>query len=313
MSPREGDAPTLAISEGAKRLTPAAVGRTVKDLLVTGIKALPHRETMSREEHERLFKLSTHIGTSFSSIWKDLEMAAKLTAELVAEENRQHNTPAGFNKLIKNLERAMVSTAANAIASAVEIQARKDPESVTPQGRFINSVGVVSGTYNVLNRFFGALGTKAADYVGKFSASQDTAAAQKALQTHNRLQAHLEDVEDRLQIAARQQQQYLALADANLIGPDGYPVSADLHARRGDRFALTYNPHGATAPERPPRGSIFDYPIPFLITYPQQKRKYEIPIERLDPSARDSQSPLLALQDIQEAPQAAVILKPSNE
>jgi hypothetical protein len=60
MSPREGDAPTLAISEGAKRLTPAAVGRTVKDLLVTGIKALPHRESMSREEQERLFKLSTH-------------------------------------------------------------------------------------------------------------------------------------------------------------------------------------------------------------------------------------------------------------
>ena len=148
---------------------------------------------MSREEHEILFKLSTHIGTSFSSIWKDLEMAAKLTAELVAEENRQHNTPAGFNKLINNLERAMVSTAAIAIASAVEIQARKDPESVTPNGRFINSVGAVSGTYNVLNRFFGALGRKAADYVSKFSASQDTAAAQKALQTHNRLQAHLEE------------------------------------------------------------------------------------------------------------------------
>ena len=101
----------------------------------------------------------------------------------------------------------MVSTAANAIASAVEIQARKDPESVTPQGRFINSVGAVSGTYNVLNRFFGALGRKAAEYVSNFSASQDTAAAQKALQTHHRLQAHLEDVEDKLQIAARQQQQ----------------------------------------------------------------------------------------------------------
>jgi hypothetical protein len=70
-------------------------------------------------------------------------------------------------------------------------------------------------------------------------------------------------VEDRLQIAARQQQQYLALADANLIGPDGYPVSADLHARRGDRFALTYNPHGATAPEPPSPANIFSWGTPF--------------------------------------------------
>ena len=146
--------------------------------------------------------------------------------------------------------------------------ASDNPEAITPAGRMINPVNFITQPFRVLNRMARSTLASGIKLLQAATKNMDTSRENIGKIQYARLQNHLEDLAERQEIFENRQLDVLALMDANLIGPDGYPVSADLHSRT-DRFALPWSPHGATAPEPPSRGSIFDYGSPFQrVGYP---------------------------------------------
>ena len=148
LSPREDAAP-LVVPEGLK-LTPANVGRTVRDVILSGIKSLP--ETKHREQHEHLKKLATHLGSSFTMMWDDFRMGAKLTAELLAEEMKQNDTLEAAKEFKLEVEKGLVAFATQIVVNAVNVQDMKEPEGIMRTGSVRNSLGMVARAATALNQ-----------------------------------------------------------------------------------------------------------------------------------------------------------------